>query len=96
MLEKILEWINSDKKLKNIGDNESFILLLKAAKDDKEFLKRILLVLKMNEFNRISTINSMIEKMKLNNVSINIINAIASLLDNKVAKEALEVIENKK
>ncbi len=96
MLEKILSWFRSNEDIHTVGENESFVLLMRAAQEDSDFSKKVCTVLAMPEFHRKSAINSMVDNMKLNGISPNIVSAIASLIDNKVAEDALKLLQESK
>lgn len=84
------------KKLKDhnglIGDNEDFVALIQAAREDEELRDQLLAILSQSPFHRTSIINSFVENMRLNNAPKELISAIACLLDDSVAEKALEIL----
>ena len=83
-------------KSRPITENETFIRLIQAAREDKEFHDQIYAILSLNSFNRKSILNTFIDNMRLNNVSEDLIEALASLREDDVAEVALEVINGLK
>lgn len=85
----------SHKKTTPVTENETFIRLIQAAQDDPDFRTQIVSILTLNSFNRKSVLNTIIDSMRLNNVSEELIEAIASICDDDVAAVALKTIEGK-
>ena len=82
----------SHKKTTPITENETFIRLIQAAQDDPEFRMQIVSILSLDSFNRKSVLNTLIDNMRLNNESEDLIEAFASLRDDDVAEVALKTI----
>ena len=78
-----------------VGDNPSFVTLIKVAKEDAETKKYLQAILRQPPFHRKSMLNMMISEMKLKSAPTEFIAAIASLLDDEVAAKASEVINAK-
>ncbi|MFC1607906.1 hypothetical protein ACFL47_08040 [Candidatus Latescibacterota bacterium] len=81
------------KKEQPVTDNETFVRLIQAAQDDPEFSRQIIAILKLDSFNRTSLLGAFIDNMRMNGVAEDMIEALASLRDDDVAKTALRIIE---
>ena len=84
----------SENQKKNIVDNESFILLIQLAKENKKIKDRILMILKLDSFNRISLLNTFISEMSLKGAPKDFVEAFAYLKDDTIANEAIKIITN--
>ena len=84
----------SENQKKNIANNESFILLIQLAKEDKKIKDRILMILKLDSFNRISLLNTFISEMSLKSAPKDFVEAFAYLEDDNIADEAIKIIKN--
>ena len=84
----------SEKRKKRIADNESFVSLIQLAKEDKEIKNRILMILKLDSFNRISLLNTFISEMNLKGAPEDFVEAFVYLKDDRVANEAIKIITN--
>ena len=76
-----------------VGDNEAFLTLVSAAREDREFARTLSTVLRLPPFQRHSVLNSMIQEMVLRSEAADIIAAVSALLDDNVAVKAAELIE---
>ena len=76
-----------------VGDNEVFVTLVSAAREDREFLRTLSTVLSLPPFQRHSLLNSMIQEMVLRSEEADLIAAVSALLDDDVAAKAAELIK---
>ncbi len=81
------------KKNNPIADNESFIRLVQVARDDAEIKNVLLDILKAGSFNRISLLNTYIDKMTLQKAPQDFINALGYLREDDIAKQVLDIIQ---
>lgn len=84
----------SENRKKSVSDNESFVSLIQLAKEDKEIKNRILMILKLDSFNRISLLNTFISEMNLKGAPEDFVEAFFYLKDDSVANEAIKIITN--
>ena len=84
----------SENPKKSIADNESFISLIQLAKEDRKIKDRILTILKLDSFNRISLLNTYISEMSLKGAAKDFVEAFAYLKDDNIANEAIKIINN--
>lgn len=75
-------------KKKKSDPEETFALLLSAAKDDPELGKTLLLILTQPDFHRKSAINSLLSNMRLSGAPADLSAALTVLLDDEAAKKA--------
>ena len=76
----------------SVGENETFVTLMRVAKEDAEIKKQLLTILSQNRFNRASILNSYVEDLRLQKAPKEFISAIACLLDDRIAAKALEIL----
>jgi hypothetical protein len=85
-------WHKLKEKRKNDRISEPFITLMQVAREDPE-IKRVLLgILRQNEFNRTSILNTTIEEMRYKGAPESFITALACLLDKDVAQRAYDLL----
>ncbi|MCZ6629308.1 MAG: hypothetical protein O7E56_13890 [SAR324 cluster bacterium] len=80
---------------KAIIENEAFVALMAVAKEDFGIRSKLLGLLSLDSFNRKSALNTFVEEMRLRQASRKFINAIAYLLDDRIAAEALNFLREK-
>ena len=76
-------------------ENEPFITLIRVAQQDRAIQDQLITILTQNEFNRVSILNAYIEDLRLKQAPKEFIAAIACLLDNDIAKKALDILMKK-
>jgi hypothetical protein len=76
----------------SVGENETFVTLMRVAKEDAEIKKQLLTILSQNRFNRASILNSYVEDLQLQKAPKEFISAIACLLDDRISAKALEIL----
>jgi hypothetical protein len=82
----------NQQKNGTVGDNESFVALIQAAKEDVGIRKQLQAILAQPSFHRKSMLNMLLSDMKLKSAPAELISALAVLLDDEVAAKAMEVI----
>lgn len=73
---------------KSSDPEETFTLLISAAKGDPELAKTLLAILSQPDFHRKSALNSLLSNMRLSGAPSNLTAAVAVLLDDEAAKKA--------
>jgi len=82
------------RKPRSVGENESFVHLLRAAQDDKDFRATLCGILKQPSFHRRSLLNTMTGGMAADGVREDVIRALTALTDDAVAKQALDMLKD--
>jgi hypothetical protein len=77
---------------KTVGDNKTFVTLIRIAQEDEEIGRTLGRILSQDCFNRKSMLNTLIQDMRLKSAPVDFIRAIASLLDDDVARKASELL----
>ena len=72
---------------------EPFVTLIQVAKETPDIRNTLLSILQEDEFNRFSMINTLVEEMRYKGAPDALITAMASLLDDRVARKALELLK---
>lgn len=75
-----------------ITDNETFVTLMRVAREDTEVGKTLRAVLNQPPFHRRSMLNSLLQDMQLQEADPDFIAAVEYLLDDEVAAKAAEVL----
>jgi hypothetical protein len=83
---------NTDRYL---VDNETFIDLIRIAQENIDIKERLMVILKLDRFNRNSILNTWLRDLKLQGAPKGLIEALSAFLDDGIAEKALEVIESK-
>lgn len=83
-------------KTLNAGEDENFIRLIQIARDEPSFREQILPILKLDDFNRISLLNTIIQNARLNGAPEHFIQALSYLKDNAAAVRADYIISDVK
>ena len=73
---------------------EPFITLIQVAKETPDIKNTLLSILQEEEFHRSSMINTLMEEMRYKGAPDALITAMASLLDHRVARKALELLKD--
>jgi hypothetical protein len=66
--------------------------LLQVAQEDPEVKEQLSAILRLDDFNRKSALNTFLQEMQLKQAPKEFVSAIASLLDDEVAEKALEML----
>ena len=72
--------------------NETLVRLIRVAKEDPEIREQLLAILSLDKFNRKSALHSFLEQMSLMQAPEELLSAIASFLDDRVAEKGLELL----
>jgi hypothetical protein len=75
-----------------VGDNEAFVTLVSAAREDRDLQRTLSRILSLPTFQRNSILSSMIQEMVLRAEEADLIAAVSALLDDDVAAKAAELI----
>jgi hypothetical protein len=78
---------------RTIGGNESFVQLLRAAQDDRDFQATLCGILRQPSFHRKSMLNTMARSMSADGVREDMIRAVTSLTEDDVAERALQMLK---
>jgi len=79
-----------------VGDNQAFVTLVDAAREDRELARRVSAILRLPSFQRHSLLNSMVQEMTLRSEKADLIAAVSALLDDGVAEKVAELIAGSK
>jgi hypothetical protein len=82
------------KKKNSVGENRDFVNLIRVAQEDAGIRTQLLGILSLDEFNRKSALNTWLEDMRLKRAPGQLVSAVNCLLDDDVAKKALEVLSS--
>jgi hypothetical protein len=80
------------KSTRSIAENEDFITLIRVAQEDSEIKSQLSSILALDAFNRKSALNTFLEELRLRQAPKGFISAIATLLDEEVAEQVLEIL----
>ncbi len=83
---------SSRKSYGTVGDNESFVTLIRVAREDDAVRKTLQAILAQPAFHRKSMLHMLISDMQRKSASQGFILAISCLLDDDVAAKAKEAI----
>ena len=72
---------------------EPFVTLIQVGKETPDIRDTLLSILRKDEFHRSSMINTLMEEMRYKGAPDVLIAAISSLLDDRVAQKALELLK---
>lgn len=79
---------------KKIADNEIFVILIQLAKEDKKIKERILAILRLDSFNRMSLLNSLFSEMGLKGAPDDFVEAFMYLKDDNVVNGVIDIINH--
>ena len=79
---------------KTVGEIDTFIVMLRTACDDRKVYERLERLLSMPDGKRQAVVHSWVSDMLIAQAPTDFIQAIACLLDDRVAEKAYEVIFN--
>ena len=71
---------------------ESFGTLIEIMRDDKDINEKVMVVLRLDSFKRRIILNNWLEQLRIQKAPQNLINALSSLFDDKVAEQVLQFI----
>ena len=81
-----------EKQGKPIVNNETFIYLMKVAREEPDIRNKLKSILKLDSFNRQSILNTWLHDLKLQGAPKDFIESLSYFLDDDIAEKALEVI----
>lgn len=85
--------MKAKKDRRPVAENEKFITLIQVSRDDPELRQALKSILSLNDFNRKSFLNTHLEELKFKKAPKGFIDALSCLLDDDVARQALEIIK---
>lgn len=71
---------------------KSFGTLIEIMRDDKDINEKVMAVLRLDSYKRRAILNDWLEQLRIQKAPQNLINALASLFDDKVAEQVLQFI----
>jgi len=80
------------KKSESLSDNASFVTLVRVAKEDPKIREQLVSILALDDFNRRSALNTLIEQLRYKQAPPSFISAMAMLIDDDIARKVLDVI----
>jgi hypothetical protein len=89
-------WDKLKEKIKTHEVEEPFVTFMQVAKEDPEIKQAVIGILRQDEFNRTSILNTYIEEMRYKGAPESFISALACLLDKDVAQRAYDVLTGEK
>jgi hypothetical protein len=90
---RIFNYFSVKNKARTVGENESFVNLLRAAQEDSLFREELIAVLRRPEPQRVKLLDKMIRRMNEDGVDESIIQAVSSLEDTAVAARVIELLK---
>ncbi len=81
------------RQSRRLGENESFVNLLRAAQEDRSFRTTLCGILSQPSFHRQSLLNTMAAGMCADGVDADVVSAVSALTDDAVAERALEMLK---
>lgn len=80
------------KNKQKVGENEPFTTLIRVAQEDLGIRSQLLKIISLDQFNRASVLNTLLEEMRLKGAPEEIVSAITCLLDSDVADKTKELL----
>ena len=71
---------------------KSFGTLIEIMRDDKDINEKVMAVLRLDSYKRRAILNDWLEQLRIQKAPQNLINALSSLFDDKVAEQVLQFI----
>ena len=81
------------KKVTTVGDNDTFVTLMRVAQEDSEIREVLDAILGQPSLRRKYELSRLIERMKAQGAPADFVLAIDALLDDQVADKAYEMIQ---
>ncbi|MBF0529984.1 MAG: hypothetical protein HQK55_12085 [Deltaproteobacteria bacterium] len=79
-----------------VSEQKSFVVLMKVAQEDPQIAQTLISLLKLQNIHRKSLLNSWILDLRLKKAPNDFIEALVCLTDDRVAGQALGLLEGKK
>ena len=83
-----------ESRRKPIVNNETFIYLMKVAREERDIRDKLKSILKLDSFNRQSILNTWLHDLKLQGAPRDFIESLSYFLDDDIAEKALKVIRD--
>ncbi len=77
----------------SLSDNEDFVRMVQMIRNDAEFRKTVISLLRLDPWRRKSIITEIVENMKSARESSSLVTAMASLLDDEVVASILQMLK---
>jgi len=71
---------------------DSFGTLIQIMRDDEDINEKVMAVLRLDSYKRRTILNNWLEQLRIQKAPQNLINALSSLFDDKVAEQVLQFI----
>jgi len=88
--------VRSTKPEHNYNNIESFKKLVQVMRDDPLINEKIIKLLRMDSFLRRAVLNNWLEQLRIRKAPENLLQALSSLFDDKIAEEVLTLINDRK
>ena len=82
------------KKSESAEATDPFVTLIRVARDDARIKNQLLKIVSLDQFNRQSALNTLIDDMQLEGAPAALIQAISNLLDDAVSEKTREMLES--
>jgi len=80
-------------KTNNNNSIKSFSKLIQVMRNNEDINKQVIAVLQLDSYQRRLILNNWLEKLRLRNAPQNLLDALSSLFDDKVAEQVLQFIK---
>jgi len=71
---------------------ESFGTLIQIMRNDEDINEKVMTVLRLDSYKRCAILNNWLEQLRIQNAPQNLINALSTLFNDKVAEQVLQFI----
>jgi len=82
------------KKIQTADENENFVALIQAAREDQIMNRAILAIVRLDNFNRESLIQTYISSLQLQGAPYELIEALSYLRDDAIAAKTEKILLN--
>ena len=83
------------KKSQSADEIDSLVTLIHIAREDAQIKHQLLKILSLDQFNRQSALNTLVDDMRLKGAPEVLIRAMSNLLDDAVSEKTREMLEPK-
>jgi hypothetical protein len=87
-------WKKLKERLSPQDEHEPFVTFIQVAREDPDLRKSMLAILKKDDFNRESILNTFIEELRFKGAPESFVSCLACLLDRNVARQAVAILES--
>jgi len=88
-------WQKLKERMKAPGEHEPFVTFIQVAKENPDIRNAIVAILKKDDFNRESILNTYIEEMRFKGAPESFVSCLTCLLDKNVAQRAVAILDSK-